>query len=364
MLTRTHIQRGVTLIELMIALGMGTVLATSFFGVLYTHSLSYIERLDEVDAHQNARAAINILRRYAKQARWGMVSDVKAAGTVPLGMCYKASSALPQGNCNNVDAITGTVSADRLRVSFMVQDSEYVSGTTYGAGSDCSTNNPVDTTRVHVKQSGFTQLTSGTLAAIAGQCFLPVGATNSASDLVVIGSDDGSGDGCDHRLRYSLLESTASPTTCANGYDKGFTFGRAVVADFYIEKDGGGNPRLMMRLDPRVAIGDPNTYVVAFGVENLQVSYGIDTSQPPDRVPDNDPYCDDPRAAADGGSCNLIDPQTGSAYSTADLYNRIVAVKISISVRTDTQRPFVPGSSDGYQRWAYSTTINLRNNHL
>ncbi|HET6344078.1 MAG TPA: PilW family protein [Myxococcota bacterium] len=356
--------RGATLIELMISLSVGLVLTSSVVGIMYGQSMGFIQRQDEVDAHQNARVALNVMGRYIRQARWGLASDVAVQGPAPLGMCYSTvGTVLPQGQCNDVDTVNG-IKVDRLRAISILNDSEYVNGTGYGSAADCNSTSPVDTSVVHVNQNPAMPFASGALAAISGACFSPVGGVTSAFDLVSITSDAGFGDSCLHRYRFSRLDGSGSALSCVNGYDSAFSFGRAVVADLYIASDAAANPRLMLRLDPRTPLGGSGTYVVAFGVENLQVSYGIDASQPPDRVPDNSPWCDDPRSLADGGTCNLLDPQAGSPYTTAQLYNRIVAVKLQVGVRTDAKRPVVVGSSDGRKHWTYSKVISLRNNHL
>jgi hypothetical protein len=364
MSTRSPPPRGATLIELMVSLAVGLVLTSSVVGIMYGQSMEFIQRQDEVDAHHNARVALNVMGRYIRQARWGLASDVSVLGPAPLGTCYSTSGTVqPQGACNDVDTVNG-IKVDRLRIISLVNDSEYVNGAAYGSAADCNSATPVDTSVVHVNQNPVAPFSSAQLAAISGACFSPVGGVTSAFDLLSITSDAGYGDGCLHRYRFSRLDGTGSTLSCANGYDSAFSFGRAVVADLYVAADAGGNPRLMLRLDPRTPLGGTGTYVVAFGVENLQVSYGIDASQPPDRVPDNSPWCDDPRSVADGGDCNVLDPQTGSPYTTAQLYNRIVAVKLQVGVRTDAKRPVVVGSSDGRKHWTYSKVISLRNNHL
>ncbi|HET6343435.1 MAG TPA: PilW family protein, partial [Myxococcota bacterium] len=209
-----------------------------------------------------------------------------------------------------------------------------------------------DLTRIGVAQHPVTAFTTGQLLAIGGTCT----DGTSGSDVLVMTSDAGAGNGCTHRYGFTLLEGlqTSCPLT---GWKPGFTFGRAVVADFYI-MTVGGTPQLMLRTDPRTALASGN--VVAYNVEQLLVTYGIDTSNPTDRAVDV--WCADPRVSTNGGTCNLTDSQ-GAAISQQGNYNRIVAVTVTVKVRTDMKRTLT-GSADGYRHYTYSTTIALRNNSI
>lgn len=360
--------RGFTLIELMLAVGIASIVGVTFFGVMYMQTITYVQRLDELDAHANARAALNVIRRYARNARWGMVSGSTGAGTVGIGKCY--NSALPSqsmGACNNLSSDSG---ADRMRAVYIINDTEYVGNQNYGSSSNCVSGLFDSSSYVHVNQAPVRLLTANTIIGIGGIC---VGANPPAASDVMILTGDSPGANCSHRYAFTMLEGTT--LSCGNGYDKGFSFGRAVVADFYILKDATGRPQLMMRTDPTVAPAKGS--VVAYGIEDMQIRYGVDTSFPSDRSVDV--WCDDPRIVSDGGNCDTKQTNTGTAYATADNYNRIIAIQVTLRVRTDSPRPSlnvlpldpnltlanpVTNPKDGYQRWIYSTTIALRNDNI
>ena len=378
--------RGFTLVELMVTLLVGLTISTTFFSVLYVQNFSYIQRLDEVDAHQNARAAINVMRRYVRQAGWGLAEDPNAPSgasyTVGIGKCFDdANVKLSKATCNNLASDLG---ADRLRIVYIVRDPEFTGDRPYGAGDHCSTfvtTPDAGSLMAHTDVVQTTPLAVGQLAAIGGACVNKATGYSSAGDAVVITGNSGANYGCPTRYTFSRLDGGTAPG-CPGGYAKGFAFGRAVVADFFIKRDATtNNPVLMMRSDPTDA-SQAGGIPVAFDIEDMQVSYVIDTSANFSRAQTQE--CDDPRTA---GGCNLNDTD-GNPLRTEQLYSRIIAVKISLRARTNAgmvnradplardamYRLFNMGSQsqtknpvvnlkDGYGRWIYETTISLRNNN-
>jgi prepilin-type N-terminal cleavage/methylation domain-containing protein len=349
--TRRNPTRGFTLIELLLVVGIASIVGATFFSVMVAETNAYMARLDEIDAHQNARAAVNVVRRYVRNARWGFAEDVTAKGTVPIGKCY--SDTVPTGSQMNCHFLASDPNNDRLRVVYVANDSETVTTSTAPSTGPCSGLGLADLTRINVAQNPVTPFTANQLLAIGGMC----NDGTSGSDVLVMTSDAGAGNGCTHRYGFTLLEGLLTSCLTA-GWKPGFTFGRAVVADFYI-MTVSGTPQLMLRTDPRTALASGN--VVAYNVEQLLVTYGIDTSNPTDRAVDV--WCADPRISANGGTCNLTDSQ-GNALDQQQNYNRIVAVTVTVKVRTDMQRTSLPGSTDGYRHYTYSATIALRNNSI
>ena len=364
-------QRAFTLIELMVTLGMGATLSAAFFGIVYSQNVTYLERLQEVDAHQNARAALNIVQRYVRQSRYGMAQDGNSIGTPAIGRCYNTSvTSQSQSNCTGVDVVNANNTADRLRAVFMVNDNDFVSSQPNGAQGSCPTGSYVDSTYIRTNVTPTTNpFTFPTVAAIAGSCTLStdqnagIGFT-AASDVVILTGDSGFGDNCAHRYVFSALEGAGLSCSAARqGYAPNFSFGHASVADFFITLNTTNQPQLMLRLDPTQPISA--AYIVAFNVENMQIWYGIDTNTtntgPSTR---NVFWCHDPRNVSDGGTCNAL-RSDGSAFLTNQIYNRIVAVKVTLTVRSDSPDTTWRGAdSDGYRRWVYTTYVDLRNNNI
>ena len=381
-LTRLNAQRGFTLIELLLVVGISSILGTTFFSVMYLQNSAYLTRLDEVDAHQDARASLNVMRRYIHGARWGI--DPNAIGEVPIGVCYNTSTpTTTQTNCNNLATDNG---ADRLRVIAMNDEPETVANNSAASEGPCTTGS-TDTAKISLtNQTVVNPLTANTLALVAGNCGTAPAA--AASTLIYVLSDAGAANGCNHRYNYTILSgaSTLCGTASSSYYAAGFNFGRATVADFYIAPGTTTTPpELMIRTDPRAPILSTGAtgyqpQIVAFDIEDLQIRYGIDTTTPTDRAVDV--WCDDPRTTYSSGggtgSCTLSD-STGASLTTAAQLNRIMAVQATVRVRTDNKRPGlqpnplnpnlivanpVTNPYDGYQRWIYTTTVMLRNNPI
>jgi prepilin-type N-terminal cleavage/methylation domain-containing protein len=348
--------RGYTLLELMVVVGMASILGTTFCSVMYYQVLTYMERLDEVDAHQSARAAFNVVRRAIQGARYGMAQNINAKGVPGIGRCGATSGTGSQGNCTAQDG-----NSDRMRVIGIVPDRNFIGAPSYPSAGPCDgTGAPTDATRINVTQDPnfpFAATPLPQLLVIGGNCSDGNAAGN---DVLIYGSDAGAANGCSHRYNFTFLE-PASGLACPTGYASSFGFGTGRVSDFYIYPDSlNPNARnLMVRSDPRVPLSAGD--VVAFNVQRFNVTYQIDTTTPPDRRADVS--CADPRSAADGGSCNLTDSQ-GNLLTTQQNYNRIVGVLVSLQVQSNTYRANLPGSTNGYRTWTYTSTFSLRNNGI
>src|SRR5690606_6981746 len=53
-----------------------------------------------------------------------------------------------------------------------------------------------------------------------------------------------------HRYNFTRVASGDPDFSCASGYAEGFSFGRAVVADFFVDISSRPTPTLRVRLDP------------------------------------------------------------------------------------------------------------------
>ena len=113
-------------------------------------------------------------------------------------------------------------------------------------------------------------------------------------------------------------------------------------------KCGGGTVPSLYRLG--LANGVPTVEEVAYGVENLQVQYGIDTSG-------ND----------------SVDSYVNAAGQTDPMWNQIIAVRIWLLVRAEcpdtgytndttySMGDVNPTFNDSYRRKLYTSTVRLRN---
>lgn len=112
MMTRNHRRHGFTLIELMIAVLISTIISSALFGLFKIQSRQLMHQDQQMSMHQNLRFAADILGRSARMAGYGTGGEV--AG--PMGYDYSSDStsegyALPaiiswDGGSSSPDAIT------------------------------------------------------------------------------------------------------------------------------------------------------------------------------------------------------------------------------------------------------------------
>lgn len=357
----------------MVVLGVGSILGMTFFGVMYGQNLSYVQRLEELDAHQNARAALAIMRHAIQGARYGLGQGVGAGGVVPLGRCFDSGNpAASVGACNNVDG-----GADRLRAVALVNDANFVGDPGAGPSSCTGNSNSV----IAVDNAPPLPFQPGSLVGIGGTCGPTgvVGSPPSAGDVMRVVGDAGAAAGCTHQYTFALLETGATQISCPGGYQRPFAFGDASVVDFYVAAPNGAASQGLYMNSNGGALAS-RQQLIAFNIEDLQVVYGIDTSEVPDHA--YDAWCSDPRPSAVGGDCDLLD-SAGNGIAATSLYNRIVALRLYVRVRSSTPHPSllvnnpigdpnylalavanpVVNPLDGYRRWLYGTVVNLRNNN-
>lgn len=389
-------QRGVTLIELMLVLGVSGIVIGVVAQVLYFQQRSFLDQLEYGEAQQNARASIALLKRYVRMAGWGMTTDPSAQGTFPIGACYKTGdTANTQTNCDNIDTdIAGGDGMDRLRVVYiqpdgggaLVNQPHQVLPGDIPAGLQMDPNPPnaaLSPPPGHPLLGGY--------AVISGPCI----GGGFGSDLVALGSAS-TDPTYYHRYDFTQVSTGTVSFSCVNGYDNGVSFGRAVVADFFVDVSDPVVPTLRVRLDPSQDLAD--SHVVAHDIEDLQVSYLLDitckeyvdtglpsTDCPTETTPDRiwDEVCDNPNSI-NGGEGGCISTQAATLTAEERL-QRIVAVQIGIVARsksTDARR-YKPGgttmqlmnhtytwtpasgqTNGDYRRWIYRTTVAVRNRGL
>ncbi len=363
--------RGFTLLEIVTTLAMASAIASSIFGIVYIQTRTFLERVEDNDAHQNGRAAISVLRQALQNARFGMGTDPEAAGVVGVGACYMTGNHWQfSGACNN---LTSDFGADRLRIVSAVPNDQFVNDNVYDSGSNCADGEDDTPSLLHVGSTrpGFA---SGDWVILGGGCAGSSDPT-TANDLLRI-TGDSPGANCPHRYGYIHPLTGVTSLSCGLGYTAPFALGRAQIHDFFLARLADGTPCLMFR---QSTIPTQAPQVVAFNVEDLQVRYGIDLTDPVDGRADV--WCSDPRSnnEVSGGCPSGRLPSGGAPYTSTQMYNRIVAVQVAVRVRSDVARPErapakldptwlvdnpIADPSDGYQRSLYVTTVALRNSSL
>ena len=391
-MNRPGSQRGVTLIEMVVAIGLSLLIIVMMTGSMFNQQESYYRQLSYVEAQQNARASIAMLKRYVRDAGFGFVPDIGAEGIMPVGTCFVcadisdpdlanvaascADNVSAQTACDNVDpdlngetvADDPNAGVDRLRVvridsdGFVPRNPETIPA---GPGAIV----PVADSTASGTYSPHPFTGGNFFAVISGKC--TGGTPVVANELLEMGPDGGPT--LNSMYTYTM---TGTPSTCAVGFDTQFSFGPAQVADFFIHHGTDGHPRLMMRLGVDRDLDE--AYVVAHDIEDLQVVYGVDTGvdSPASTTPDGKVNADE-GTASDDWCDDLTDATCAGGFST-DLERRarVQAVRVAVVTRTrdpigtaattsvDVENHQVTGIADGYRRWVYRATIALRNNDL
>ena len=392
-------QRGFTLLELMTALAIGSIVVGGLFGTMLMQQQSYMAQMELVEASQSARAALDIIKQSLRTAGWGMIAAAGAGGIPAVGTCYSASLA-DQSMCDDQPAMnpgTSTVLSDRMRLVGITPGSTFTRVT-----SDFSLSSNIlvvtDPAQPPLQRQ---PLAVGDLAIISGQCNDTSGAVyNGVVKITNVrgGSNPG---GALYSYQFDPVIAGYPPFTCTSVKD-GFAFGKANIVEFYIDrstvnpdKSAGSSPTVpQLRMITNRGGLDPFTgqapveQVVANDIENLQVRYGLDCGHVPlgqTCLNATSPAADDIIDLVAPGQqwCNdlqVINCNTG--MSQLENQQRVMAVQVAVVPRTrelarrilnnetkTTKGPpvnvfgsIVPG--DGYKRWVYRATVALRNNQL
>jgi hypothetical protein len=315
----------------MVTLAVSGIVATVVFGSMLALQQTMLSQFQRVQAQQNARVAIEVIKRHLRLAGWGYARGRNTGlSAIPVGTCYGAD----QFACNDVDA-----HSDRLRIYFMEPDNSTGSrGFVAGVNDNPTTASPIP---FPAGAAGH-PLPNLTRAIISGAC--PGG--GGAADWLELGTYNGTA------YPFSV------PGALSCDYDTGYNLGRGVFEDFFIDRTDATHPVLTLRkTDSANPVGV--AYDVAYDIEHLQVRYGIDTTAAGDGIVDI--WCHDPRQT----SCaTTLGADPGNHY-------RIVAVQVAVVARTADSRSSVTSPSlavfdanipgDGYKRWTYRSTIALRN---
>ncbi len=143
---------------------------------------------------------------------------------------------------------------------------------------------------------------------------------------------------------------------------------RLVASTYYVDTNPAGQPALF-RSRPAGASATPTAEELIEGVEDIQISYGVDTDATADRLPNFTRASDavDPYLTADEVNSALVPGATA-----ADKWSRVISVKISLLMRTvddnvipDSQTYTFNGAdvtaTDRRLRKVFTHVVRLRN---
>tara|TARA_B100000959_G_scaffold101286_1_gene106912 strand:- start:78 stop:1118 length:1041 start_codon:yes stop_codon:yes gene_type:complete len=328
---RLHRQRGVTLVELMVALSIGLLVTVAMLKVYVDASGMYRFNEGLARVQENGRFALEFLRRDARVAGfWGCYSDASLSNGITT--TSNAYIDVAQGH------IFGTAD-DGLNGSDSIL---FRSATGNGA---------LVTTSMSSASANITVDSANTLS----------------NDMAVLISDCEQGDifqitGISGTTPSVLAHSAGAANTTASlskAYAASSRVYQARQATFCIAPGADTTQPSLRRLVNPVPgqTCASNGDELVEGVENMQVLYGEDTD------------ADSEGANGDGTANRYV------TIGTADLdVDRIVSVRVSLLMRslnnnlTSAPSPYTfngstvaPGTSDRYLRKVFTTTVTLRN---
>jgi len=320
-------QRGVTLVEMMVALAIGLLVTVAMLKVYVDASRMYRFNEGLARVQENGRFALEFIRRDARVAGfWGCNSDAP----LPPGIATGSNAYI------DVDAgdIAGT-SDDGLNGADSVT---FRSAT----GSGALVTADMSGTDGNITVDSASALATGTAALISdcenGDVFQVTGITGAVlAHAVGAGANETADLSKAYAAGARVYEARQTTYCVADGIGK--------------DKDGNPIPSLR-RVYGKDSVSDCETGdELLEGIENMQILYGEDTD-------------------ADGTANRYVDFGVDDEFDR----DRIVSVRISVLVRsinnnlTTEPAPYTfngstvtPGSTDKYLRKVFTTTITLRN---
>ncbi|MEL6544865.1 MAG: PilW family protein [Myxococcota bacterium] len=350
-------EAGFTIIELIATSAMALVVFSSLFGAMIAQQQSYAVQMDSSEASQNARAALSIMKTELRMAGWG-IDGFSGTGFPVVGLCNNTADST---ECNNLPTVgDASRTSDRLRVVHMstghFDDLTSVEGGTFRARSH---------RRALYTADEAPAIAEGSYAMIDGEC------QDNTRFTGVMAVDREVSD-TDYWHKYEFVAPAAGiPTPPCTDIRDGYRISESRIIDYYIDRSEE-SPRLMRHLNPGAedSAGVPTSAeVVAYGVDSLQIQYGIDVgSSSTDDRPDQqvDTWCDDLT------NCDTS-TLSGSTFTTLELAARTVAIRLAIVSAAPTSSEAeatdfdvfdetIP--PDGLRRWVFRGAVRLRNNEI
>lgn len=297
--------KGFTLVEMLIAIAILAIAVTGIITAFQTQVTSFSTQEAVTTAQTTGAVVLMKVAEDLRMAGYGIPKNVEDGTTTAIVSC--------------VDNDNTSGSTDTVTLRYCLGPSGYYFGAT-----------PVNPNKtLNVPGAGFANGTVVKVLNLRREDLFP-------ADNVTVTAVSGD----NVTLSKGLYESSVPS-------DLGVFLG-ANTADirYFIQGSGTENVRLMREATPTGGIAQP-AEVVAFGVEDLQLAYGLDT----DMNGEVDTYVDLP--------------------ATAQL-RQVLAVRLSVIMRSDKNEPATGAGTvqaengptrggDGKRRRVFSTTVRLRN---
>jgi type IV pilus assembly protein PilW len=322
-------QRGVTLVELMVALALGLLITVAMLKVYVDASRMYRFNEGLARVQENGRFALEFIRRDARVAGfWGCYSDAPLTNQIST-----TSSAWVDVDAGHIAGTNddGLNSADSITFRSATGSGTLVN-TAMTAASDSVSVNSVAT------------ITSG-MAALISDC--------DNGDIFQVTGISGTS------LAHAVGANTNTSANLSKAYASGSLVYQAQQTTFCIAPGADPSQPSLRRLTNPTSgqTCASDGLELLEGVENMQILYGEDTDA-------------DSEGANGDGTANRYVP-IGTASLDID---RVVSVRLSLLARslsnnlTTEPSPYTfngtavtPGATDKYLRKVFTTTITLRN---
>ncbi len=334
--TSPAIQRGLTLVEILVAIGISAILLTGVLQIFVSSKQSYRVLEETARLQESGRFAVSF-----------MTEDLRMAGYTG---CYR-------GNIAPIDNILNNPGAFNWNVGVAIEGNEWtgsgwspalepliagdvLEGTdvivTRGMGSDgIGLVFPyTDSAQIHVNAAGNN--------IQIGEIVMVTDCTNSSVGQITNVTGTGLGANLVHSGAGSFTPGNSTPHF-SNSFGADAEVARLVTNVYYIGTGANGDPALFRR---SLIITDLPAQELVGGVENLQVLYGEDLNG--------------------DGLANRYVPANGVAAMTA-----VVSVRISLLLRTQDNIASTPqtyvyngetvDADDRRMRRVFTSTVKLRN---
>jgi type IV pilus assembly protein PilW len=319
---RAHTQSGFSLVELMIALSLGAILSFGMVNLFLQSKATFYQDEQSAQLQENGRWALRyVVRELSMSGFLGGVIDGEAV-TSAVAVADDCSAGWSRDTSASLEHLDNVTNAEAIAAYGCIDSGEVLPGTDI-LGMRRTKDSP------HVADG------SVDTAPVDDTMYLRVEDFGVSSTLV-----QGSA--------ITVADKTAGSRVDVWQYQPQLLF----IRNFSVA-DGDGIPTLCRKLltPSTAAIALDSTECLVEGIENLQIEFGLDTSNPFDFVPDY--YEAEPTAA------ELETAVTARIYVLSRSINAVQGYTNDKSYRLGGLT--LAAANDGYYRRVLQTTVMLRN---
>jgi type IV pilus assembly protein PilW len=361
MIAQKSLQKGLTLIELMIALTLSLVLLAGVIQIFVANKASY--RMTEAHARlqENARFALDILSRDVRSAGYSgcrTIENMNVVNIVADASTAVSSSTIITGREGKTGSTwVPNVSSTLTSANILPNTDTITIQSASSCGGSLTGNVTSSNAQIHITSPNSCNLNQGDIAMIA-DCedahifrISNVPSSSSGKENLAHGIGSNHNQANHFCTSYTSLPQSGS---CDTGTEKIYTYDAEIFLfrsyTYFIANGKNGDPALW-RLNHNEAAGtSTNPVELIEGIENMQITFGVDTND--DDVVDS--YI------------------TAEAVETANQWEQVISARISLLAQSlednltveDQVVAYNSGTitgTDGKIRRVFTTTVGVRN---